>query len=695
MNLSEILSKHPALSEAVQRIQETDKIEELYPPQADAINAGVLDGKNLVLSIPTASGKTLIAELAMLNQALQGNKALYTAPLRALASEKYEDMREKYGKLARIAISTGDYDSTGAELAGYDIIILTNEKLDSILRHNPNWLDKVGLIVLDEIHLLDSINRGPTLEVVTTRLKTLDVQFLALSATIENSDEIAEWLNAELIESDFRPIKLFRGVYSNGEICFKEKADQKLEVNMEPAELLAIDMVKKSAQSLVFVNTRRGAEKESENVGKRTYPLLDTKGKKELSRVAEQIQNVLDSPTKQCKRLADCVRQGSAFHHAGLHQRQRVLVEDNFKNNLIKVICATPTLAAGVNLPGKRVIIRDYKRYGTFGMEPISILEIHQMFGRAGRPKYDDEGEAVLIAKSEDEFNLLWEHYIDGRPEPITSKLGVEPVLRMHTLGLISQLPAPKERLFDFFDKTFYAHQQGSTDRIEHMINNVLDQLFDWGFVDHEDNKILCTKLGQRVAELYLDPLTAHDFIELFEREKIDEMVLLTTLSDAAEMRPLSTVRRAEEVEIYEQFQKHDLKDEQLRAFRNAYIFFEWMNEIDDDGIFNKYNMPPGTMRTKLNVADWLLYACSEIARLTQREKIIPMTNVLRKRLKYGVKMELLPLVRIRNIGRVRARNLYNAGIKGVEDVKKAPKEKLAGLIGKKTTEKILEQLSN
>lgn len=388
------------------------------------------------------------------------------------------------------------------------------------------------------------------------------------------------------------------------------------------------------------------------------------------------------------------MRKGTAFHHAGLHRKQRTIIEENFKQNLIKIISATPTLAAGVNLPSKRVVIREYKRFSTFGMTPIPILEIHQMFGRAGRPKYDTEGEAILIAKTLPEFEQLWDHYIEGRPEPISSKLGVEPILRMHILGMLAQTPLTKENILDFFSQTFYAYQYSNTEGIETMIDKILDQLFEWKFIDYnKKDRFDCTLLGRRIAQLYLDPLTAHDILELMKEKVPDDMILLTILSDTAEMRPLTTVRRSEEVVIYEEFQKHNLKDEQIRAFKNALIFFEWMSEVTDDKLFDKYNMAPGTMRTKLDIADWLLYATAELSRLTKRDKIIPKTEMLRKRLKYGVKTELLPLVRIRNIGRVRARKLFNHGYKNVDDLKQANPKKIADLIGSKTAEKIFSNL--
>ncbi|MFO7872200.1 MAG: DEAD/DEAH box helicase [Candidatus Undinarchaeales archaeon] len=690
MKLSKLKKKYPELKKVVSSIEKTDGIEKLYPPQEEAVKKGLLDNKNLVLSMPTAGGKTLVAELAMLKTVLEGGKAVYIVPLRAIASEKYAELKEKYSNFSKIGISTGEFDSEGTSLGRYDIIIVTVEKMDSLMRHTPKWMKDIKLVALDEVHLLDSAHRGPTLEMVITRLKNFNPQFLALSATIQNSDELAKWMDAELIESQFRPVNLSRGIFVDGEVAFKEKDDLKLgQIIHSPAITLALDTVKKGAQSLVFVNTRRSSAKQAELTGSNLYDGLSTKEKKELSKLSKKILNVLDRPTRQCKRLANCVRKGTAFHHAGLHSKQRSLIEENFKNKLIKVICATPTLAAGVNLPGKRVIIRDYRRYGGYGLEPIPVLEIHQMFGRAGRPKYDKEGEAVLIARNMAEYEELWDHYIEGRPEPITSKLGVEPILRMHVLGVIAECPITRDNLFDFFGDTFYAYQYGNIERISNLLDRVLDNLFEWKFIDYDSkNKFKPTKLGNRIAQLYLDPYTAHTLIELLSKKLPDDIVLLTLLSDTAEMRPLRGVRSSE-TEVYDQFEKYDLKEEQLKAFKNAMVFFDWIHETSDDKIFEKYSIPPGTLRTKLNIADWLLYSCSEIAKIKRRKKIISKIKALRKRLKYGVKKELLPLVRVRNIGRVRARKLYQAGIKNIKDIRKADQKKLQKLLGKKISKKV------
>ncbi len=200
-------------------------INELRPSQHKAINAGLFDYQNLLVCTPTASGKTLVAEMAFLNSILSHTgKAIYIVPLKALASEKHNEFKRKYGHLFRIAKSVGDTDSAEEYLSNYDLIITTSEKLDSLIRHHAPWLKEVKVVIIDEIHLLNDIGRGPTLEVVITILKSLlkDVQVIGLSATIGNAQELADWLNAKLVADDWRPTKLHKGVLFDGKVEFFE-----------------------------------------------------------------------------------------------------------------------------------------------------------------------------------------------------------------------------------------------------------------------------------------------------------------------------------------------------------------------------------------------------------------------------------------------------------------------------------------
>ncbi len=728
-------------------------ITELNPPQEKAVDAGLLENQDMIVAAPTASGKTFIAELAMVEKVIKQDKtAVYIVPLKALASEKYEDFKERYSD-QEVKISVGDMDDEGEYLDTADIVVTTSEKLDSMLRHNPSWIHNIGLVVIDEIHLLTSQSRGPTLEVTITRLRELlEFQLLGLSATISNSDEMAEWLDAELVESDYRPIELEEAVYEGRELEFfeeepeneeKDESDGKIaaekteendinsafqrgseigdeeEKEYSPVRTEEItdefssktqnimkDTLDKDKQGIVFCSSRKGAEKSSDRVGKVTEEELTREEKSKLDEYAEIIENVLGSPTNQCKRLAENVRKGSAFHHAGLVNRQRQVVEEAFREGYIKSVCATPTLAAGVNLPAFRVIIRDLKRYTGNGMEFIPVLEYEQMTGRAGRPKYDDKGEAVSIAKNPGITTEIVDRYIAGEPERIQSKLAVEPVLRMHTLALIaSNFCNTEKELHDFYSKTFYAHQYSDIGSVEEKINKVVGQLREYDFLKEE--KFEATPLGRRVSELYIDPDSANLILESLEKAEEKEtkpISYLFMLCHTSELQPRLNVNQKEETDyakalddaeeyILEKVPNEwDVEYEMfLEVMKTAMMLNAWVDESDEQEIVDRFNTAPGGIRSKVSNADWLLYASKELARMQELET--EDIEKLRVRLKHGIREELLSLVQYDQIGRVRARKLYDYGIRDAEDIRHTDFEKLKKLIGEKTGRKLKKQV--
>ncbi|MFH1431735.1 MAG: DEAD/DEAH box helicase [archaeon] len=707
------------ISEKVVPVFLAEGITRLNPPQTMALNQGLLTSKNMVVACPTASGKTIIAELAIVNTVLNlKKKAVYIVPLKALGSEKYKDFREKYEPLGmKVALSMGGADSKDTWLEGYDVIIVTAEKLDSLLRHGIDWVKDIGLVVCDEIHLLNDVSRGPTLEVTITRLRDLATfQILGLSATISNAVELSKWLKAELVKSDYRPVELLTGVYHDSKLYFSGNSQP---INRQADSMLALieHIMGLGKQAIVFVNSRPSAESQAEKIG-----AVTKKFSKGMDDVSDKILHVLSHPTKQCRRLARVVADGAAFHHAGLAPKQKELIEENFKNGKIKVICATPTLAAGVNLPAAYVVVRDLTRYlGGYGMRPIPVLEFQQMAGRAGRPKYDDKGVALACAKNEYEIERVMDEYINAESEKIFSKLALEPVLRTHILSLVATGHVYTDRqLMDFMEKTFYAYQYNDLYELERNVKKIIDMLIGYRLIDANEEgdisspslfqsadsymalkKMKATPLGKRVAELYIDPDTAWLFVHALRNcvmKKVSEIALLHLVCSALEMRPLLRVGKGEYETIYEDldkatgrlivpdFSKAD-EERHICAFKTALALDAWTDEKDEDYLFETYKMSPGELRVKLDNADWLLYSVGEIAGIVGVRSVQGLIMELRSRLKYGVKKELLPLVKIRGIGRVRARALFKIGVTDLTSVKDASFPALVKAVGQKTAE--------
>lgn len=709
-------------TERVLSIINDSSVKTLNPVQQQAMKKGVMEGKNIVVSSPTASGKTLIAEMAMLNNFMDGGKAVYITPLKSIAAEKYAEFNEKYKSLGmKIAVSVGDFDSAEEWLGNYHVIITTSEKLDAIMRHKPDWISKLTLVVVDEIHLLNDPSRGPTLEVVITKLRLLtNSQLVALSATINNSMEISKWLNANLVESDYRPVKLNKGIFyphTSGNILEFSSGDN---IEMEPGEpdtVLAGNSIKKGKQCIVFVSSRKGSEACAERVGKTASKMLTEGDRMELRKISATVRKALHSPTRQCIRLAECILNGSAFHHAGLLPKQREAVENGFKKGTIKSISATPTLAWGVNMPAYRVVIRDMKRFSGYGSEYLPALEVHQMMGRAGRPKYDKEGEAVMVAKNRKEAVELAQRYISGPLEDIYSKLSAEPSLRIHVLSLIaSEVTRTKYSLNSFFSKTFFSHQYGSTEAVMEKVEKTLKMLESFGFIssggekfisdefvpafslDH-DTKLYATPLGKRVAELCIDPLSAKHIITNMKQKS--DIGYLTMMNGCNEMQPLIQLRKGDEfldaaaedagVEMPDSWDV-DYEDF-LASLKTSLMFIDWMDEKGEDFISEKFNVTPGEIYTKMKNAEWMLYAASDIAKITGEREHATSFNRLRLRIKYGVKEELLDLVKLKGIGRVRARKLFRSGIKTTRDVRNAPIEHLEKILGLRIAKSVKQSL--
>ncbi|MEM1513944.1 MAG: DEAD/DEAH box helicase [Candidatus Thermoplasmatota archaeon] len=685
------------ISLAIKEILKEEGINELYPPQEEAIPY-VLNRENVVVSAPTASGKSLIAYLSAVQTALDGNKSIYIVPLRALAREKYEDLK-KFEKIGiKVGISTGDLYDSGEKLGKYDIVVCTSEKADSLLRHKSEWIYEVRNVILDEIHLINDATRGPTLEVIIARfMHMMPVQIVALSATIKNAYEIAEWLGARLIESEWRPVPLRQGVLFGRKIYFDDGSIKEIE---NPRLEGIVEDTLQYGQILIFVNTRPSAQMLAEKMREISCNFCDEEEMEEIANKILQEEEI----TSISKKLAECIRKGSAFHHAGLTSNQRKIVEDNFRKGKIKCVVATPTMAMGINMPARRVIIKNLWRYSELegGMKPLPVMEVKQMMGRAGRPGYDEEGEAIIIARNKIEKERLWEEYIISDVEPVYSKLSSEPLLRMHILALIATgFAVSWEEILNFFRKTFYVYQLGMLP--ENKIWECLDFLERNEFIRSEGEKWLATPFGEKTSSLYIDPLTALKMKIALENKIGSNFSYLHAICATPDMKCLSVSRKddwLEEKINEEEFllpvpSIYDAEyDFFLSEVKTACMLEEWINEKKEDEIISKYQVGSGDIHAKAETAEWLLYSMSEIARLFNF-KAVPILKKLEVRVKYGCKEELLNLVKLRGIGRVRARILYENGLKNIEMLRKASITTLKELpgIGEGVAKLIKEQV--
>ena len=701
-------------------------IESLYPPQAEAVEAGVADGDSLVASIPTASGKTLIAQLAMLSAIERGGKALYIVPLRALASEKREEFEafEPYG--VSIGVATGNYEDSGEWLAGKDVIVATSEKVDSLVRNGAPWVDDLDCVVSDEVHLVDDPNRGPTLEVTLAKLRRINpnLQVVALSATVGNADEMAEWLDAELVDSSWRPIELRTGVQYGQALHFGDGSQRELRVgsNEKPTEAIVRDTLAEDGSTLVFVNSRRNAEGAAKRLANTSRDGLDDEERRRLSDLAEEIRGVSDTETSED--LATCVEKGAAFHHAGCSSDHRSIVEDAFRDRLIKVVSATPTLAAGVNTPSRRVVVRDWRRYSgeAGGMKPLSVLEVHQMMGRAGRPGRDPYGEALLLAKSHDELDELLDRYVWADPEPVESKLAREPSMRTHLLATIaSGFADSRAALLEFLDRTLYATQYrrgagsdddrgaenvgAAGDNLERIVDSTLAYLETNDFIDRGAT-IEATNLGHTISRLYLDPMSAAEILDGLEGATAptamglyhlvsrtpDMYELYLRSGDREEYTMLAYERESEFLGATPSEFEEERFDDWLSALKTARMLEDWASELDEDEIAERYGVGPGDIRGKVDTAEWLLGAAESLAGELGLACVATIREA-KQRVKHGVGEELIDLAGVRGVGRKRARRLYDAGIETRANLREADKAVVLGALRgrEKTAENVLE----
>ncbi|WP_407413587.1 DEAD/DEAH box helicase [Methanobrevibacter sp.] len=671
-------------------------IKDFNPAQKAVIESGYLEDKsNYIICIPTASGKTVLGVLPALKTILNGGKAVYAAPLLSIQNEKVKEFKafEEHG------INVGKHPSSS------DLSVMVFESFDALTRFSWNVLRDVDTLIIDEFHMIGEFTRGPTLEAAITRAKIINpsMRIIALSATLRNIEEIEGWLEGTCVEHDYRPVPLNKEVLDAEMFNTKNKNDVIVKV-VEKA-------IKDKSQALAFVSTRRFTESLATYVSKKINKKINVEQRKRFKEVAEKILEVPKRkgslPTSTCLKLAEACEYGVAFHHAGLFNEQKEIIEDEFRNGNILMITATPSLMYGVNLPSKTVVIRDHTRWTANGPQPIPVFDYEQMSGRAGRPQYDDVGYSYLIAKTMDEAQNLQEYYVEGEIELTNSKLvdNKDAIYRQIIAQIASSLSKNLDELTDFFGKTLYGYQMSNNpsmslfaaDSLRYELESALEFLLQNGIIRATPEGLKTTDFGTLIAKSNYTVETAvkiKEYLSTINEINVEEFIY--ALSETPDLPLISFKGRKSKDPVRDKLSEVGLFAVDIgNPEATTVSLIEWVNERSEYEIENKYSVYSASTRRSAYEASRLVKFAKNTSEVLGNYSNLKDFDILSARLYYGVKDDIIPLVvGVKRLGRKRARNLVNIFGNDLSEVSQKELQKVEG-IGPKLAEKISNFVNN
>jgi helicase len=663
--------------------------------------------KNMLVCFPTSSGKTFLIKLFLLKhikeyliEHVKKGLCIYTAPLKALAEEKYAEFTKQFPSL-NIGISTGDYHFTSKNLLDHDILIVTIDKLDSMIRNNQEAIQKrVACVVIDEIHTMGFDNKT-AVENVIKRLKAMkSVPILATSATVGNARKIASWLDADYFESSFRPVPLKMGVLVDDEIEYQDHTVERFQVTKTNNVEKIIAKLLLDGHQIMYVRMTRS---NASSFAKKMVPALGNafhdpamelplKGMKK-DRADEEIE------------LARCVSHGVAWHHAGLDPEAKDFIEQQFKAGKIRFICSTTTLAAGINMPAEWIFI-DWKRFGDEGSAPIRIMEAHQIAGRAGRPQYDDMGYAIFVCKKNEDYEYCMDHYLSKSPEPISSPVFKDKASLFHSIigDLDKKVPVSLTDIHSLYKNTFAYFQKpketmAMIDETMYLFAGMKEPMIKPTL----DKKFVLTEAGALVKQYYVNPVDADKIMTTIKKSPgMTHLGIVHLIASGSAVIPLVAKGNQDYwMKIYEHASKQlsskiDINDDrEWKSFQMACVLVgtgyhdkEVGREIvyaDEDVTLQQLFYTHGILSGDLNRSvgysgnfSWLLAFAARAAVMFGKTKTKVAIDDVITRLKYGVSQKLVPLCSLEGIGRERAKALFKTGYCDVESIARAPPSDLA-----------------
>lgn len=642
--------------------------EKLNPMQMKVIQSrAIQDNNNLIVSAPTASGKTLVAELAIAKALDNYSTAIYIAPAKALADEKSVEFSEGTFKEFQVEAITGDMymkveESEDGELSvkdtikwkmeQADILVMTPEMLSSKVTkvNNYQFLDEVGVVVVDEVHLIGSEGRGDVIEAMLVQLLTHkpDIKVVLLSATISDLDVMGDWIQSVthrktvIVESDYRPTKL-KIEYINFADGYYADIGYEIRVGM------VYNMIKAfGGKWLVFCSSREATKSVAEAF-------------KKLGLTAE-------------------------YHNAALEYKKRKEVEKRFMEGDLQVLVATTTLALGVNTPARYVVIMDTMR----GQNLIDGTELLQCAGRAGRPKYDKEGTAYIMASS-DIIDRVKSNIANVK---VKSRLIDPVVMKMHMnnmvyQGIVNDLDTLEQVMQSSL--AYYNDDKGT----ESVWVNSLKWLKNNRYIMDRNGTYEPLWKGKVAAIMYQNPLDIEWWLEKvnalsgqLRNNDIKAAYALTKVTDIKDANYVSKTEGQQMakweakngyllIELYDKFGVFSYPVEA----KHTWIIWNAMNGNPD-------NVPYSTIANLRMDIDRIV---ATIKMLVKDKSIKEDLDVIKMRIRYGVPEEYIGIVQLKGIGKSRAEALIRAGIKDLEAIVNN-KEKVIMTLGKKVGEDVYNQ---
>ena len=666
-------------------------IKEFNPAQKAVIESRYLEDKsNYIISIPTASGKTVLGILPALKTILNGGKAIYAAPLLSIQNEKVKEFKafEEHG------IKVGKHPSNS------DLSVMVFESFDALTRFSWNVLREVDTLIIDEFHMIGEYSRGPTLESAITRAKIINpsLRIIALSATLKNIDEIEQWLDGKTVEHNYRPVPLNKEVLDAEMFNTKNKNDVIVKI-VEKA-------IEDNSQALSFVSTRRFTESLATYVAKKIDKKTTKEQKQKFKQVADKLLEVPKKkgslPTTTCLKLAEAAEKGVVFHHAGLFNEQKEIIEDEFRKGNILMITATPSLMYGVNLPSKYVVIRDHTRWTSNGPASIPVFDYEQMSGRAGRPQYDDVGYSYLVAKTMDEAFDLEARYVNGEIELTNSKLidNKDAIYKQIIAQIASSLSKNLDDLNDFFGKTLYGFQMKNNpsmsmfaqDSLNWELESALEFLLQNGIIRATpEGGLKTTDFGNLIAKSNYAVETAVKIKEYVSTmEKLNPAEMIYALAETPDLPLISFKGRKSKDPVRDKLSECGLFAVDIgNPEATAVSLIEWIDERNEYEIENAYNVYSASTRRSAYEASRLVKFAKNTLEVLGNYSNLKDMDYLSARLYYGVKEDIIPLVvGVKRLGRKRARLLMKTFGDNLSEASEKDLQKVEG-IGPKLAGKV------